>query len=109
MSDPITDLRRDYKPRLLAYLTRQDERGLNSAYELGRQAIDQHIGLLDLVTVHSEIYLDVASSARTLDEAHGLARAASGFLLEALAAFEMTQRGFMTGDGLAGRSPAHPE
>jgi hypothetical protein len=100
MNDPVADLRRDYTPRFLAYLTRMDEAGLNAAYELGRQSIDRNIGLLDLVRVHNEVYADVVASARSLEEAQGLARAASAFLLEALASFEMTQRGFMAGDGL---------
>jgi hypothetical protein len=105
VADPIANLRRDYAPPLLAYLARQDERGLHAAYELGRQAIEHGIGLLDLVTAHNEVYLDVASTARDAEEAHDLARAASAFLFEALAAFEMTQRGFMAGDGLAPRLP----
>jgi hypothetical protein len=52
------------------------------------------------VRVHNEVYVEVVSDARTLAEAQDLARAASAFLLEALAPFEMTQRGFMAGDGL---------
>ena len=105
MNDPVGDLRRDYRPRFLAYLTRLDEAGLNAAYELGRQAIERNIGLLDLVRAHNGVYLDVVSTARSLEEAQGIARAASAFLLEALAPFEMTQRGFMAGDGLTRRSP----
>ena len=107
MNDPVVDLRRDYTPRFLSYLTHLDESGLNSAYELGRQSIDRNIGLLDLVRVHNEVYLEVVSTARSLEEAQGLARAASAFLFEALASFEMTQRGFMAGDGLT-RPPAEP-
>jgi hypothetical protein len=111
VNDPVADLRRDYTPRFLSYLTRLDEAGLNAAYELGRQSIDRNIGLLDLVRVHNEVYLDVVPTARSLAEAQALARAASAFLLEALASFEMTQRGFMAGDGLTRRSPGrgnHP-
>lgn len=105
VADPIADLRRDYKPRFLAYLTRLDESGLHAAYELGRQAIERDIGLLDLVRVHNEVYVEVASTARSLAEAQELARDASAFLVEALASFEMTQRGFMAGNGLSRRSP----
>ena len=100
MADPVTDLRRDYRPPFLSYLTRLDEQGLTAAYDLGRRALHRGIGLLDLVRVHEEVYVEVVASARDLAEAEGLARAASTFLLEALAPFEMTQRGFMAGDGL---------
>jgi hypothetical protein len=98
--DPVADLRRDYRPPFLSYLTNLDERGLTAAYELGRRAMLRRLGLLELVRVHNEVYVEVVSDARTLSEAQGLARAASAFLLEALAPFEMTQRGFMAGDGL---------
>ncbi len=105
MNDPIDDLRRDYTPRFLSCLTRLDETGLTAAYELGRQSIARHVGLLDLVRVHNEVTLDVMSSARSLEEAQDLARVASAFLLEALAPYEMTQRGFMAGDGLSRHAP----
>ena len=100
MRDPLDDLRRDYRPRFLAWLTRRDEGGLSAAYELGRRSLHLGIGLLDLVRVHHEVYADVVASARDLAEAQELARGSSAFLLEALAPFEMTQRGFMAGDGL---------
>jgi len=100
VTDPIADLRRDYRPPFLSYLTNLDERGLSAAYDLGRRAMLRRLGLLELVRVHNEVYVEVVSDARTLTEAQGLARAASAFLLEALAPFEMTQRGFMAGDGL---------
>jgi len=104
VTDPIADLRRDYRPPFLSYLTNLDERGLSAAYDLGRRAMLRRLGLLEVVRVHNEVYVEVVSDARTLAEAQGLARAGAAFLLEALAPFEMTQRGFMAGDGLA-RTP----
>jgi len=100
LADPVADLRRDYRPPFLSYLTNLDERGLSAAYDLGRRAILWRVGLLELVRVHNEVYVEVVADARTLDEAQGLARAAAAFLLEAVAPFEMTQRGFMAGGGL---------
>jgi Phosphoserine phosphatase RsbU, N-terminal domain len=100
VSDPVGDLRRDYRPPFLSYLTHLDERGLSAAYDLGRRAMLRRLGLLELVRVHNEVYVEVMSEARDLSEAQALAKAASAFLLEALAPFEMTQRGFMAGDGL---------
>jgi hypothetical protein len=96
----LADLKRDYRPRFLGYLTNRDEKGLTAAYDLGRASMQRGISLLDLVRVHHEMYVEVVASARDLAEAQGLARAGSAFLLEALAPFEMTQRGFMAGDGL---------
>jgi hypothetical protein len=92
---PLDDLRRDYTPPFLAYLTQRDEAGLGAAYELGRDAMRQGVGLLDFVRVHNIVVADVLASARSAAAACDLAQAASVFLLEALASFEMAQRGFM--------------
>jgi hypothetical protein len=95
VTDHVDRLRRDYTPVFLKYLTRQDEAGLESAYELGREAMRRSIGLLEVVRVHNEAYLDVVATVRDVDEAKRLARSASTFLLELIAAFEMAQRAFM--------------
>lgn len=95
MGDDLVRLRRDYAPLLLKYLARQDEAGLRSAYELGREAMSRSVGLLEVVRVHNETYLEVMSTVREVHEAQEVARAASAFLLELIAAFEMAQRGFM--------------
>jgi hypothetical protein len=101
--DPVADLRRDYRPRFLAWLARQDEHGLAAAYDLGRTSLQRGTGLLDLVRVHNDVWLEVVEETRDVEELRDLARAASAFLLEAVAPFEMTQRGFMAGEGLRTR------
>ena len=95
LSDDADRIRRDYVPAFLRYLARQDEAGLDAAYELGREAMRRSVGLLEVVRMHSEAYLDVVDMARDQEEVRQLARAASAFLLELVAAFEMAQRGFM--------------
>jgi hypothetical protein len=100
MSDERARLERDYRPPFLRYLARQDEAGLRSAYELGRQALIRDVGLLGLVRIHNDVFLDVLGTARTLEAAGGIARAASCFLFEALASFEMTQRAFPRREGI---------
>ncbi len=87
-----TRLLLDYRPPFLAYLARQDEGGLRAAYELGRRAMGRHVGLLGLVRIHNQVFLDVIATARSPEAAAETARAASSFLFEALAPFEMTQR-----------------
>jgi Phosphoserine phosphatase RsbU, N-terminal domain len=90
-SDPLTRLQRDYTPAFLAHLTRRSEAGLRSAYELGRTAIADGIGMLDLVHVHHVVFLDVAQTARDVEEIPEMLEAAAAFLVEALAPFEMTR------------------
>lgn len=105
ITNQLDVLRRDYTPPFLAYLTTQDEVGLRSAYELGRVAMRRSVGILDLVRIHNEVFLEAIGTAPTPEAARDVARAASTFLVEALASFEMTQRGFMA----VGLRPRHSE
>lgn len=97
VADAVSRLRLDYAPVMLRHLSQQDESGLQSAYELGRGAMRDSVGLLEVVRVHNEVFLDVHAAARDLEESRRTARAAGALLLELVAAFEMTQRGFMEG------------
>jgi hypothetical protein len=74
---------------------RHSRAGLRAAYELGRRAMGERLSMLDLARIHHSVLLDVLKSHRNADELEDIARAASEFLVEALATFEMTQRGFM--------------
>jgi hypothetical protein len=103
LTDHVERLRRDYAPVFLKYLTQQDEAGLESAYELGREAMRRSIGLLEVVRIHNEAYLDVVATVRDVQEAQRVAQSASTFMLELIAAFEMAQRAFM--EGRLGHSP----
>lgn len=95
MPDALIRFRLDYAPLMLRYLTRQDEAGLQAAYELGREAMRDSVGLLDVVRVHNELFLDVLSTARDATEGDDLARASATLLIDLIASFEMSQRGFM--------------
>jgi len=87
--------RRDYAPAFLQYLSERGEPGLKAAYELGRRAVGERLSVLDLAGIHHSLLLEVLKTHRTSHELERIARAASEFLVEALAVFEMTQRGFV--------------
>jgi hypothetical protein len=106
--DELEAFRRDYTPPFLAYLSRRDEAGLRDAYELGRRAMSGRVGIIGLVDVHNQVFLDVLDTARSVESAVGTARAAAAFLVEALSSFEMTQRGFMDGKARLGTPPPAP-
>jgi Phosphoserine phosphatase RsbU, N-terminal domain len=95
VTDPLERLRLDYAPLLLRYLTQRDETGLQAAYELGRDAMRESVGLLDVVRVHNDVSLEVLATARDVDEAHDLAGAAATLLIDLVAAYEVAQLGFM--------------
>jgi MarR-like DNA-binding transcriptional regulator SgrR of sgrS sRNA len=86
--------RRDYAPAFLQYLSERSEPGRRAAYELGRRAITEQLSVLDLARIHHGMLLEVLRTHRTPRELEHIAQSASEFLVEALAVFEMTQRGF---------------
>ena len=96
--------RLDYAPLMLRYLAHEDEAGLKAAYELGRSAMRDSVGLLDVVRVHNELFLDVLATARDADEGLALARSSSTLLMDLIAVFEMSQRRFTD----ARRAPERP-
>ena len=95
MSDALARLRLDYRSAFVGYLSRRGETQLNSAYEIGRTAILAGVGLLDLVQIHNGVALDLLRSAIDGEERLDVAAASAAFLVEVLAAFEMTQRAFL--------------
>jgi AmiR/NasT family two-component response regulator len=92
--DAYDRFRRDYAPAFLQYLSERGEPGRRAAYELGRRAITEQLSVLDLARIHHAMLLEVLRTHRTPRELEQIAQAASEFLVEALAVFEMTQRGF---------------
>jgi len=95
MTDALTRLRLDYRSAFVGYLSRRGETQLSSAYEIGRRAMAAGIGLLELVQVHNAVTLDLLRSAAGEPDRLDVAEAAGAFLVEVLAASEMTQRGFL--------------
>jgi hypothetical protein len=93
-ADAVTRFRRDYAPAFLQYLSERSEPGRRAAYELGRRAIREQLSVLDLARIHHGLLLEALKTHRTPRELEHIAQAASEFLVEALAVFEMTQRGF---------------
>jgi Phosphoserine phosphatase RsbU, N-terminal domain len=92
----VDDLTRDYRVAFLGYLPRREEAALNRGYELGRSAVADGIGLLELAQVHHTIFLE-AMSETPVEELPEVASAASEFFLEVLATFDLAQRAFLAG------------
>ena len=100
--------RRDYAPAFLQYLSDGGEPRRRAAYELGRRAISQRLSILDLARIHHSVLLEVLKTHQTSQELEHIAEAASEFRVEALAVFEMTQRGFteLASTDQPGRAPS---
>jgi len=90
----LDGLTRDYRVAFLHYLPRREEAALHRGYELGRSAVTGGLSVLELARVHHDVLLEVLRETPTA-ELPELARAASEFLLEVLATFDMAQRGYL--------------
>lgn len=89
----LADLSRNYRTAFLRYLPRREEAPLHEGYELGRRAVADGVSMLELAQVHHEIFLEVLRDTRP-DDLTNVATAASEFLLEVLATYDMAQRRF---------------
>lgn len=87
----IEDLRRDHRAAFLRHLGHRRESALHAGYELGRSALEADISLLEVVRVHHEVLVEVLGET-PLDEVQAVAEAASDFVLELVASYDMTQR-----------------
>jgi hypothetical protein len=90
----IEELTRDYRVAFLLYLPRREESALHRGYELGRKAVADGVSILELARVHHEIFLEVLRETPS-EELPQIATAASEFLIEVLATFDMAQRSFL--------------
>jgi hypothetical protein len=86
--------RRSYAFALHEYLRDPGERSLRVAYELGREAVNRQLGMLDLAVAHQEGLMAALAEAPSRSQMQHVARAAGDFFLESLGSFEMVQRGF---------------
>ena len=86
---------RRYRAALLDYLLGAGEMGLARAYDLGRTAINEGVGLLHILQTHQKATNAVLQSSTTVDDALGKLEAAEAFLSEALSPFELTYRGYL--------------
>ena len=92
----LDELTQDYRVAFLRYLPRREEAALSRGYELGRAAVADGLSILELARVHHEIFLEVLRETPPA-ELPEIATAASEFLLEVLATFDMAQRAFLEG------------
>lgn len=83
-----------YKDLLLRYVTEGGEPDLELAYEFGRQALNEGVGVLHVVETHYAALSDVLSEQGVSKDSALLVQRAGNLLKEALGAYEMTQLGY---------------
>ncbi len=90
--DRLDELEKEYASALADYIAGGGEMALERVYELGRKAIADRLGILDLVSVHQKALAGLMP--RTLQENAETLKKAAQFFAESIAPFEMTYRGF---------------
>jgi serine phosphatase RsbU (regulator of sigma subunit)/anti-sigma regulatory factor (Ser/Thr protein kinase) len=93
MSADLDAFRSGYLAAFQSYLAGGGETGLESAYELGREAVADELSLLELAGIHHEVLADCLASAPE-GQLERVARAGTDFFRESLSTFEMIRRGF---------------
>jgi hypothetical protein len=78
----------------LRYLPNRDEAALDAGYQIGRSAVVDGLTILDLVQVHHDVLREVLRTGSP-EELDGLTATAADFLVEVLATYEMTRRGYL--------------
>jgi len=92
MNAELHDRRAEYSRALAEFLRNPDrEEASMCAYEIGRRALADGIGLLELATLHHEVFASLLRDVPPEQTASSL-HSARLFFIEALAPFEMSRR-----------------
>jgi hypothetical protein len=86
---------RRYRAALLDYLLGSGETGLARAFDLGRAALAQKVGLLQILRSHQKAMAAILESSRTVNESLRRLQSAEEFLTETLSPYEMACRGYL--------------
>ena len=86
---------RRYRAALLDYMLGGGESGRERAYELGRLAMQDSFGPLQILRVHQQALDRILASAERSNDGLRRLRASHEFLMESLSPFEMTYRGYV--------------
>jgi signal transduction histidine kinase len=83
-----------YSEELEHYLSGGGESALRAAYEVGRLALTQELGVLGMAALHHSALVKILAGIHGQDEAEARLKAASQFFAESLSPYEMAHRGF---------------
>lgn len=94
MNDTLETIPEEYASALQEYLNGAGEAALQRAYELGRMAITNGLGGLELARMHQAALEDLIRESSSVEQNARIIHLASGFFVETLSPLEMIQRGF---------------
>ena len=93
MSTALERFESEYAGALERHIAGEEETTLHSAYEIGRRALVEGLGILDMAVIIQRALLTACGRARTPEEVAHTLEGLETFLLESLSPFEMAHRG----------------
>ncbi|OFV94264.1 MAG: hypothetical protein A3F68_08665 [Acidobacteria bacterium RIFCSPLOWO2_12_FULL_54_10] len=94
MSDILDQLTKQYAAALHDFLAVGGEAALRRAYELGRQAIADRVGVLEMFAIHSRLITTTFAVPVPREPAMQISERAAAFFAECLSPFEMALGGY---------------
>ena len=91
--DALRSLSERYAAAFSAHLAEGGESGLGAAYDLGRKAVEDQLGLIDLAVAHHDA-LAAALGEAPPERHQAILKTGSDFLREGLSTFEIAARGY---------------
>lgn len=92
MKARLEELGPHYTSALQNHVDNPSEAVLHRAYQLGRKALDDELGVLEMAFLYHAAILKLLSAARTPEQSSRVLKVAESFFIESLAPFEMTHR-----------------
>jgi two-component system, chemotaxis family, sensor kinase Cph1 len=90
----LENFEEEYRSGLSLYTEAGGEAALGRAYELGRQALQQQLSVVELASLHHRAVIDLVRAAETEAQKEELLRTSAEFLAECVSPYEMAHRGF---------------
>lgn len=104
MNPAAQELTEEYLRELSGYLAGGGEQALRRAYELGRKAVADKLGVLEMASIHHQSLESLLSERRGSSDGADLTARAATFFAESLSPFEMAFRGFQEANSLLRRN-----
>lgn len=104
----LRSLSDDYAAAFSAHLAEGGESGLGAAYGLGRKAVTEQLGVIDLAEAHHQA-LEAALADAPPERHPEIVQAGADFLRESLSTFEIAARGYHEVQALARIEHEHVE
>jgi signal transduction histidine kinase len=90
----LENFEEEYRSGMNRYSEGGGEAALGQAYELGRQALEQQLSVVELASLHHRAVIELVRTAATEAQKEELLRTSAEFLAECVSPYEMAHRGF---------------